>query len=351
MKVTEKKFGEHAFLYSLTNNNGVTLEATNLGARIVNLYVPTAVGRKNIVLGFDSEKEYVEKDLYFGATIGRVAGRIKNGQFSIDKKNYQVFVDPNTHHCLHGGPHSFEEKIWETAIKENDEELSVVFTHTSPANENGFPGTITVSVTYSLSNQNEWKITYQASTNESTLFNPTNHVYFNLTGDPTKTVADHQLLIDADKFVVVDSDTNATGEKRSVANTPFDFRTIKKVNEVFQTNYEQNVLVDGLDHPFILNHKTKETPQAVLVSPESDITVNVYTDRDTVVIFTAQFGNSGPEVHGNQVVHHGGITFETQTSPGAVEFEGFGDIILRPGKDFYSQTVYALLLSDDEALL
>lgn len=347
LKVSKRKFGETALLYSLTNDSGITMNVTDLGARIVDLIVPVNGEKRNIVLGFDSAEEYMEKDKYFGATIGRVAGRIKHGTFSIDQQNYQLPVDPKSGHTLHGGLESFETKLWSAATEQTSERVSVLFSYLSPAGENGFPGELKASVTYSLTNENEWIIDYQASTNQPTLYNPTNHVYFNLTGKPSQAVDEHEVFVDADKFAVVAEDTTVTGELRTVVNTPFDFRRPKKMIQVFQTNYEQNRLVNGLDHPFILNQSGFDKSQAIVSAPEKDLSIEMYTDRPAVVIFTAQFGDEGPEVRGEKMCHHGALTLETQVSPGACEFEEFGTIILYPETPYQSRTIYKINVIDD----
>ncbi|WYJ98729.1 galactose mutarotase [Enterococcus sp. DIV0212c] len=342
LKINKQEFGETAILYSLTNDNGLTMNVTNLGARIVDLIVPVNGEERNIVLGFESAEEYLTKDIYFGATIGRVAGRIKHGSFSLDGKSYQLPVNPENGHTLHGGTESFETKFWDAEIEETTNQVSVAFSYVSPDGENGFPGELKSCVRYSLTNENEWIIDYQAETDQPTLYNPTNHVYFNLTGDMTQSVGEHELFVDADRFAVVDEDTTVTGELRSVEETPFDFKEPKSVEQVFQTTYEQNSLVDGLDHPFMLNQTGFDAPQAVITAPEKDLTVEMYTDRPAVVIFTAQFGNNGPEVRGQKLANHGGITLETQVSPGAVEFDGFGNIELYPDAPYQSRTIFKI---------
>ncbi|OTN86393.1 galactose mutarotase [Enterococcus sp. 7E2_DIV0204] len=342
LNISNQKFGENAILYSLTNDNGLTMKVTNLGARIVELIVPVKGEQRNIILGFDSAEEYVAKDMYFGATIGRVAGRIKHGSFSIDEHNYQLPISPENGHTLHGGSKSFESRIWEAEIAETNEQVSVLFSYLSPDGENGFPGELQARVTYTLTNNNEWILDYYAKTDQPTLYNPTNHVYFNLTGDVTQPVDQHLLFVDADRFAVVADDTTVTGELRSVTGTPFDFRKPQSMKQVFQTAYEQNRLVGGLDHPFILNQTGFDQAQAMIIAPQKDLTVEMYTDRPAVVIFTAQFGDNGPEVRGQKLVSHGGITLETQVSPGAVEFEGFGDIQLRPENPYQSRTLFKI---------
>ncbi|KAF1298338.1 galactose mutarotase [Enterococcus sp. JM4C] len=342
MKISQQSFGEKAGLFILENDNGYKLEVTDFGARVVNFKVPTKNGEKNIVLGFDSAEEYLEKDTYIGATIGRVAGRISKGFFTIDGTNYQVETQPEHGNTLHGGPHSFEEVYWaaETAIDEQG--VHVTFSYTSPDGEKGFPGELAVSVTYTLNNANEWRLNYQAKTTKATLFNPTNHVYFNLTGDVTQATDTHKLQVAADKFVVVGDDTTATGEIRSVAGTPFDFQKAQEMTQAYAADYQQNVLVGGLDHPFVLSADAK-APQATISSPDDSIKVEMTTTEPSVVIFTAQFGEKAPIMRGEKLAQHGGITLETQVMPGAIEFEGFGDIVLQPTETFTSETVYKVI--------
>lgn len=341
MKIKTRSFGDTATLYSLENDNGYKLEVTDLGARIVNLFVPTESGSKNIVLGFDSEEEYRQIDPYIGATIARVAGRIRKGQFQIDGVDYQAQTQADQHgNTLHGGPHNVEEKIWQGEPVQAADRVQVIFRHTSADGAKGFPGELRMEVTYTLTNDNEWLISYRANTDKATLFNPTNHVYFNLTGDVTASTKDHTLRLAADKFAVVDDTTSATGELRDVTGTSFDFRQGRKLAQAYDSSYEQNTLVDGLDHPFVLN-KTAG-PAAVLTSPTGDIAVEMLTDEPSVVIFTAQFGSPVP-MRGKTLAFHGGITLETQVLPGAVEFAGFGDIVLRPEDTFESTTIFKII--------
>ena len=342
LKISQQSFGEKASLFVLENDNGYKLEITDFGARVVNFLVPTKSGEKNIVLGFDSAEEYLEKDPYIGATIGRVAGRIAKGKFEIDGTPYQVITQPEHGNTLHGGPNSFEEVYWDATPYEDEQGVHVTFAYTSPDGENEFPGTLDAKVTYTLTNENEWRLNYEAKTDKATLYNPTNHVYFNLTGDVTQSTDTHKLQVAADKFVVVGEDTTATGEIRSVTNTPFDFQMPQQMTQAYDADYEQNVLVDGLDHPFIFS-KDANAPQAVITAPDESIRVEMTTTEPSVVIFTAQFGESAPIMRGQKLAQHGGITLETQVLPGAVEFEGFGTIILQPSDRFTSETVYKVV--------
>ncbi|MGM0123437.1 galactose mutarotase [Enterococcus sp. AZ194] len=342
MKISQQPFGEKATLFVLENDNGYKLEVTDFGARVVNFKVPTKTGEKNIVLGFDSAEEYLEKDTYIGATIGRVAGRISKGQFEIDGTSYQVATQKEHGNTLHGGPNSFEEVYWATETAIDEQGVHAIFSYTSPDGEKGFPGNLEVKVTYTLTNENDWQLAYEAKTDKATLFNPTNHVYFNLTGDVTQATDTHQLQVAADRFVVVGDDTTATGEIRSVEGTPFDFRAAQKMTQAYEADYQQNVLVDGLDHPFVFE-KEAPAPQATIISPDNRLRVELSTTEPSVVIFTAQFGEKAPIMRGQKLAHHGGITLETQVMPGAIEFEGFGHIILQPNEVFTSKTVYKVI--------
>ncbi|NPC93872.1 galactose mutarotase [Bacillus sp. WMMC1349] len=341
MNITQRPFGDDHLLFTIENDHGVILEVSNFGARIVNLFVPTASGRKNIVLGFDSIKDY-QQETYFGATIGRVAGRIKNGEFSLDETLYKTSVN-QLGNTLHGGNPGFDEKIWGYEVKETEQSGSIVFYTHSPDGENGFPGNIEVSVTYTLDNFNIWSVSYQAKSDKNTIFNPTNHVYFNLTGHPSQPIDDHSLQICSKEFAPVDNETMVTGEKKSVIGTAYDFRTPKKLKSTFESNDTEVKKVQGIDHPFFLACSNLEQMAAELSSPDEKIKVEVYTEEPAIVVYTTNSVEGVPLMHGEKLSQHGGITFETQVAPGAIEFEDFGDIILHAGKSYTSQTKYKII--------
>ncbi|WP_338448382.1 aldose epimerase family protein [Niallia oryzisoli] len=341
MKLTKSPFSDEVFLFSIENDNGVRLEVTNFGARIVNLFVPTESGHKNIVLGFDSIEDY-KKETYYGATIGRVAGRIKDGEFSIGESLYQTSVN-QLGNTLHGGNPGFDEKIWDYEVNKTDENASIVFSTQSPDGENGFPGNLKVSVTYTLDNLNIWSVSYQAKSDKDTIFNPTNHVYFNLTGHPSNPIDDHSLQLFSEEFSPVNEDTTVTGEKRSVIGTPYDFRTPKKLKSTFDSFDTEVKKVQGIDHPFFLSCSSLYQIAAKLISPDEKIKVEVYTEEPTIVVYTANFVEGVPMMHGEKLIQHGGITFETQVAPGAIEFEDFGDIILLADEKYTSQTKYKIV--------
>lgn len=341
MHITEKDFGQDYHLITLRNEDGFQMAVTDLGARIVSL------GKdKELILGFDSAQEYLEKDPFIGATIGRTAGRIEKGHFSLDGKDYQVSTDPATGHSLHGGKPGFEEKKWAYTIEKDESEASVTFTMLSPDGEHGFPGNLEVEVRHTLTNDNIWRVTTTGISDQTTLFNPTNHVYFNLTGDVTQAIDEHKLWLNSDSFAYLRPDTIPTGEKMNTKDTAFDFQTEKALAEVFASDFEQKNLCNGLDHPFFLNESNLDIPAAKLTSPDGKIELSVFTDSSSVVIFTANFGDEGPEIRGKKLANHGGITFETQIAPGAEQYAAFGSIVLPANEPFKTITEYKIILKE-----
>lgn len=327
-------------MFILKNDRGTELAVSDQGARVVSLKVMVDGKLRETILGFDSAEEYLEKDPYIGSSVGRFAGRIKHGKFSIDGDEYQVTVNPETGHNLHGG-YGFDKYTWQASEKVEQDRVSVAFTLESKAGDEGFPGNLSVTVKYSLTNENEWVIHYSATTDKATIYNPTNHVYFNLTGDPSQAIDEHTLQMNADRYVEVTGEVIPTGELVEVEGTVFDFTKGKKMSALFENVASESSGIDGLDHPFIL---TDEAPQATLVSPDKKVTVEMTTDAPSVVVFTANFGDGGPEMHGQKLANHGGITMETQVAPGVTDYPEWGDVVLRPGEAFESKTVFKVLV-------
>ncbi|MHC5228650.1 aldose epimerase family protein [Enterococcus sp. LJL99] len=341
LEISKRKFGEKATLLTLKNDHGFELSVTDYGARITSLIVPVAGHLRNLVLGFDSAEEYIEKDTYMGATIGRFAGRIKNGIFRIDNQQYQTPIDKQTGHILHGG-YGFDKYFWTYSEKIETNQVSVTFTLKSAAGTEGFPGDLFAEVTYKLTNENEWILVYKAETDEPTIYNPTNHVYFNLDGDPTIPI-DHQVLkIMATKYIEVDSQVIPTGNIRVTRDTPFDFSQGKKIGDLFDHVGSELSKIDGLDHPFLLD--TAST-QVCLISADKKVSLEMTTDDPAVVVFTANFGNNGPLIRGKKVANHGGLTLETQVPPGVTDYCSWGNVILRPEDKYEKTTKFKFYIS------
>lgn len=212
---------------------------------------------------------------------------------------------------------------------------------TSNDGENGYPGQIQVTVTQSFDENGAWSIEYDAVSDKDTVFNPTGHVYFNLSGDVAQSIDNHFLRLGASRFVpLLDKSEVVRGDIAELAGTDLDLRSGKRLSEVFQSTMEQVILVDGLDHPFLLDEPSIEKEQARLSFEE--LSISVYTDRPSIVIFSANFGESGAVYQGKKEVNHGGITFETQVAPGSQQIPELGDITLKAGEKYYSKTIYKL---------
>jgi aldose 1-epimerase len=336
MEITKKDFGLGAELICLTNEAGDSISFSNYGARIVDW---TVEGKK-IVLGFDSTQEYVEKDNYPGATIGRTAGRIKDGQVEIAGKSVQLQQNEGAQ-TLHGGQEAFESKLWQFEIFQEKETVKVQFYLTSNDGANGYPGQMDITVTHSFDEKGAWTIEYDAVSDKDTVFNPTGHVYFNLTGDVSQSLDNHHLRLAASRFVPLrDKSEVVRGDIVDLTHTDLDMRAGKMLADVFNSEMEQVTLVGGLDHPFLLDEPGLAKEQARLSL--DDLSISVFTDRPSIVIFSANFGDSGAVYQGKKEVHHGGITFETQVAPGSQQIPELGDISLKAGERYHATTIYKL---------
>lgn len=338
MEIKTKNFGQGATLITLTNASGDSISFTDFGARIVDW----VVDGKNIVLGFDSVEEYINKDTYVGATIGRTSGRIKDAQVKISGITVQLNQNEGAQN-LHGGKDSFESKLWDFEVFDDGrEDLSGVrFFYSSPMAENGYPGNMKVQVTHTFDEKSKWTVSYEAISDADTVFNPTNHVYFNLNGTASQAIDNHRLQLSAGRFVpLLDHTQVVRGDILEVNGTAFDFTSEKTLQEALSSDDPQIALVKGIDHPFLLDTPSLHLEQARLSL--DDLSISVYTDCPAIVIFTANFGNKGVAYRGHKQVHHGGITFETQVSPGAQQIPELGDITLKAGQIYKSTTIYQL---------
>ena len=351
MKVDKRVFGtfkgQEIPAIKLTNKNGVSITAIPYGAHIIEWLAPDRDGKfDNITLGFDELEPYFNHHPYYGATVGRVAGRIADGHFSVNGTDYQLEQNQIGKNHIHGGTDGLDNKIWDYEVETDEDEARIIFSYVDADGHNGYPGNLTVSVTYTLTNKDEWKLSYRATTDKATLFNPTNHVYFNLHGDASKNILDHSLFMDADKFVELDNDVIPTGNVLPVDQTPFDFRKTAPIGQAMESDHPQTTLVGGLDHPFVLNH-TSDKPDAILLDSTTGRSLRVWTDQDVIVVFTHNGGKENLQIDGVPVGQHSGVTLETQGYPDAVHHEGFGSIILHPGEEFKAETTYQFVLNKD----
>ena len=343
MKIQKEKFGvyknEDIFEYTLTNSTGLSLSVITYGAIITKIKMANNKGTvEDITMNVSSLKEIVAERPFHGAIIGRVSGRIANARY-LDGET-EIVLDQNENpHMLHGGYTGIDQHIWKVTTIESKEQAALVLKTVSPDGEGGFPGDLVITVTYTLTEKGEVKIRYEAATNKRTLFNPTNHVYFNLNGDVKKPIYNHEIQVNSNQFAVLDNENIPTGELRSVENTTFDLRPLTNLEDVLKSDEKQITDRNGLDHPFALN-KTKDVPDAVLKERNSGRTLKMTTDTDAMVVYSHNKERIPTALYEDVLPVHGGITLETCRLPNAVNQEKFGSIWLEPGEDFSSETVF-----------
>lgn len=327
-------------LYTLKNKQGMEVCITNFGGRIVSVMVPDKDGKmQDVVLGFDSITDYQTIKSDFGASIGRYANRIKEGKIVLSGDTIQL-PQNNFGHCLHGGPEGWQYQIYD-AKQTNDQQ--VVLTLISPDGDQNFPGTVTASVTYTLTDDNAIDIAYQATTDKETVINMTNHSYFNLSGDANRPVTDDLLLVNADQFTPVDSTFMTTGEILPVAETPMDFRTAKAIGQdIDKYEYAQLKNGNGYDHNWVLNTAGDDTQIAArLVSPISGITLEVYTNEPGIQVYTGNFLD-GTVTGKRGIVYkqRAAICLETQHYPDSPNKADWPSVVLKPGETYQSHCIF-----------
>ena len=335
------KNGTTVQIYTLTNKNGVEARITNYGATLVSLKVPDRSGKlADIVLGFDSVDGYTQNPPppYFGATIGRYGNRIGGAKFTLDGKTYMLDANDGKN-SLHGGNHGFDKATW--TAKPSADGQAVYFTYVSKDGEGGYPGNLTATVSYTLSPANEIGIHYVATTDQDTVVNLTNHSYFNLSGPGSGDILDHVLTIHADRFTPVDSGLIPTGELRSVAGTPFDFRQPHAVGERINSDDEQLKLARGYDHNWVLNRTGSGLDLAARVlDPKSGRVLEVLTDQPGLQFYTGNFLDGAYKGIGGAYQHRGALCLETQHFPDSPNHPDFPSTELKPGQTYDTTTVF-----------
>lgn len=327
-------------LYTLKNKNGMEVCITNFGARIVSIMTPDKNGKMtDVVLGFDNIDDYINVPSDFGATIGRYANRIGDGKITIDGKEIQL-PQNNGSHCLHGGPTGWQYQVFKTNQLDAQ---TIKLTVESPDGDNNFPGNIVASVTYTLTEDNAIDIKYDATTDQKTVINMTNHSYFNLSGNPSVSGMDHILYLAGDSITPIDSTFMTNGEMMAVAGTPFDFNTPKAISQDV-TNFENEQIKfgKGFDHNWVLNTKGDiRQVAAKLTSPATGITLEVYTDEPGIQLYTGNFLD-GTVKGKNGIVYpqRASICLETQHYPDSPNKAHWPSVILEPGKTYTSHCIF-----------
>lgn len=347
-KITKADFGKlpdgtAIQIYTLTNPQGIEARITNYGGILVSLTVPDRQGRKaDVVLGFDTLAGYLANPgPFLGALIGRYANRIGGARFTLDGVEYHLEKN-NGANSLHGGAHGFDKRVW--AARELPDG-GLALTYVSKDGEGGYPGNATVTATYHLTDANELKIDYAATTDKDTVINLTNHSYFNLKGAGAGDILTHRVMLNASRFTPVDNGLIPTGELRDVSGTPFDFRKSTAIGARIDQNDEQLKLGGGYDHNWVLSKNGGGLTLAARVEePESGRALEVYTTQPGVQFYTGNSLNGPIQGKGGKVYQRrSGLCLETQHFPDSPNRKDFPSTELKPGQRFESTTVYRLL--------
>ncbi len=344
--------GQPVAIYTLTNSRGIEVRVMTFGASIVSLKTPDRHGRSaNIVLGFDALESYVAGVPYFGATVGRYANRIAGARFSLDGATYRLVANdgPNT---LHGGRRGFDKHIWTADSTGGPHSNRVRMTYISADGEEGFPGAVTAHATYSLGDDDTLEILYEATTTAPTPINLANHSYFNLSGDPQRSILDHRLVINADKFTPVDSRLIPNGVLLDVARTPFDFRSATPIGARIDVDDEQLRRGHGYDHNWVLRApKGRDGLRlaAVLSDPDSGRVLEIRTTQPGLQFYSGNFMDGKPAGEGSVYRYRTGLCLETQHFPDSPNRAAFPSTTLRPGEIYLEKTRFHFIASASSA--
>jgi aldose 1-epimerase len=326
-------------IFELTNRNGVTIKATNYGGKVISLMVPDRNGiMDDVVLGYDAVTDYLHGNPFFGAIIGRFANRIANGRFELNGKAYQLAIN-NRNNSLHGGSGGFHNVLWKT---ESVTEKRIQFTYYSPDGEEGFPGNVEVRATYELSDENEFVISYQASTDRVTLVNLSHHSFYNLAGAGNGDILNHKMTIYADRFCPIDENLIPTGKLVDIAGTPFDFRQPTKIGEHIEETNDQIRLANGYDHNWVLNKINNDlTLAASVYEPISGRAMEVFTTEPGLQFYSGNFlDGSDIGKAGKKYDYRSAFCLEPQHFPDSPNHPNFPSTVLKPGDIYQQKTIY-----------
>ncbi len=325
-------------------NGGTRLKVLSWGGVVQSLEIPDREGRyANVSLGFGTIEDYVAGSPYFGALIGRYGNRIAEGRFTLDGTSHQVDVNDGVN-SLHGGAEGFDKRVWDVEPFTEGTDVGLYLYRTSADGEMGHPGTLTTKVTYTLTGQGDWRVDYEAITDRATVVNLTSHVYWNLAGENSGTVHDHELEIAASRYTPVDSGLIPTGEPAEVAGTPFDFRRTKTVGQDLRAAHPQLLYAKGIDHNYVLDKGITDEPEhvATLRDPSSGRTMKIATTEPGLQFYSGNFLDGTLVGTGGGIYRQGdALCLETQHFPDSPNQSSFPSTVLRPGQTYRSTTVHS----------
>lgn len=334
--------GTKVYRWSL-ENGGTRMKVLSYGGIVQTLELPDRHGRyANVVAGFDDIADYVAKSPYFGALIGRYGNRIGKGQFTLDGTAYQLSVNDGAN-SLHGGAKGFDKHVWHVEPFTKGSDVGLHLHYTSVDGEMGYPGTLRTTVTYTLTRHGDWRIDYAATTDKATVANLTSHVYWNLAGEGSGTIEDHELTIAASRYTPTDSGLIPTGELAKVAGTPFDFRHAKPIGRDIRAGHEQQVQAKGYDHNWVLDKGITAKPEhvATLRDPRSGRTLKIATDQPGLQFYSGNFLDGTLTGTGGRTYRQGdALCLETQHFPDSPNHANFPSTVLRPGQTYRTSTLH-----------
>lgn len=337
------KSGEEVYVYTLDNGKGVSAEILTYGGIIKNLYVTDKNGVKtDVVLGRNTLEDYLENDGYLGAAIGRHANRIARGEFELSGNTYHVGINEGKN-SLHGGNTGYDSRVWEAEESGSDNAPSLIMMLTSPDGEEGFPGNVKITMTYTITRDNALKINYKAVSDKDTVLNLTNHSYFNLAGHDSGNMEKQFLQINSGFYTPNDSECMPTGEVLSVEGTPFDFRNPKPIGQDINADFAQIQAVGGFDHNFAIEGRGCRMA-AKAECMENGIVMEVWTDKPAMQLYTSNALSEGAYKNGAKYKPHDAFCLETQYFPNAMAHSHYPSPILRKGETYDFTTEYKFIV-------
>jgi len=352
--IIKERFGETpngtpVDLYVLANDRGIKIKITNYGGIIVSIICPDRHGQPaDIVLGYDCLSDYLHQKMYFGCIVGRYANRIANSSFCLNGREYELNSNEGRNH-LHGGIDGFDKKIWQTRPIDTKEGRGLEFTGVSTDGEEGYPGRLAITFCYILSDENELIIRYKATTDKATIINLTQHSMFNLRGDMSQNILDHELMLNADRITPVGADLIPTGELRDVADTPFDFRQPVPIGARIKSDDVQLGYGNGYDHNWVLDNQGGSLkPAARVTEPTSGRILTAYTTKPGIQVYTSNYLDGSSRGKGGVAYHrYAGFALEAQHFPDSPNRPEFPSTVLNP-QDTYSQTTIYKFSTDTQ---